>query len=64
MSTALDKLPDPKIIGAAEYTLVHEYVTEMEEAEMEPVLIRASLDELSRWARKALIEYTRMSNSY
>jgi len=64
MSTALELLPDPDVVGAEEYRLVHDYVTELEDQDIDPMIIQAGLDELSRWARKALIEYTRMTNRY
>lgn len=64
MSTALDLLPDPDVVGAEEYRLVHDYVTELEGQDTDPVIIQAGLDELSRWARRALIEYTRMTNTF
>ena len=51
MSTALELLPDPDVVGAEEYRLVHDYVTELEDQDIDPMIIQAGLDELSRWAR-------------
>lgn len=64
MSTALERLPDPKVIGADEYNLVHEFIVGLEEQGVDPLVIQAGLDELSRWSRRALIEYTRMTNTF
>lgn len=60
----LEKLPDPKIVGAAEYTLVHEYARELLDGGMDPVDVQHSMDEVSRWARRILVDITRQTNRY
>ncbi len=64
MQKPLEYMPNPDEVGSAEYRLVHDYVTELEEQGFEPLLIQASLDELSRDARKFLMEYTRLTNTF
>lgn len=64
MRDPYDTLLNPKEVGSSEYRLVHEFVTDLREDGADYLLIQSSLDELSRWARKVLIDYTRVSNTF
>lgn len=64
MKPPFEYLPDPNAIGTSEYRLVYDFVKDLEDQGEGPLLIQASMDELSRWARKVLIEYTRATNTF
>ncbi len=63
LERVLDRLPNPKAVGQSEYTLLHEFVSDLAEGgTVEEV--QASVDELSRWARHILIECVRETNTW
>lgn len=64
MEDVLEHLPDPKVVGAAEYTVAHELAEDMLANGANPLEVQHAMDELSRWARRILIELTRKTNTF
>jgi len=64
MPDPYDRLPDPDAVGAAEYRLVHEFVTDLRADGADYLLIQSALDELYRWSRKVMLDYVRETNVY
>ena len=64
MRSPFDHLPDPDAVGQSEYRLVYDFLKDLEDQGEDILLIQSSADEISKWARRALIECTRITNTY